>query len=256
MLTLTAAALAAVPVRAQPPITNTLTLQPASDTSIFEEGSLSNGGGDFLFTGVTALGAERRALLQFDLSAIPTDATIESATLEVTVSRTISGTVSVRLHRLLAPWVEGTVDAPGPEGTGAPAAPGDATWTARSSGLADWSAPGGDFVTTDSARAGLRDNARYQYSGPGLLADLQEWVSGGSDNNGWIMVANPAAGFGSAKRLNSRENPDPATRPVLTVTYNAPVTLPPPLAIPVGGSLWLILLLGGTALLSRRFVTD
>ncbi len=235
--------------------TSTVVLTPTADTSLFSEGELSNGGGDYLFTGLILTGAERRALLRFDLSAIPLGATIDSASLEVTVSRTISGTVSVRLHRLLNDWQEGSVDAPGQEGTGAPASAGDATWLARRLGSELWTEPGGDFDPLESARAGLRDNGRYSYSGDALAADVQAWLDQPSSNHGWLLLGNPAAGFGSAKRLNSRENPDPASRPLLTINFTAPLPPAPPVPeqIPLGGGIWLLLLLMGMVFLGRQF---
>ncbi len=233
----------------------TVSIEPSADTSLFEEGDLSNGGGEYLFSGLIATGPERRALLQFDLTTIPAGSTVQSATLAVSVSRTISGTVSMRLHALQESWGEGSVDAPGQEGTGAPAEPGDATWLERRSGSQLWTQPGGDFAPLESARTGLRDNGRYEFSGADLAADVQRWIDGASNNSGWIMIGNPAAGFGSAKRLNSRENPDPATRPILTVTFTAPaVVAPAPQAVPLGGGLWLILLLIGTLGFTWRYV--
>lgn len=232
----------------------TVSIEASADTSLFEEGELSNGAGEYLFTGLIATGPERRALLQYDLSAVPVGATVQAATLGVSVSRTISGTVSVRLHALRASWGEGGVDAPGQEGTGAAAGTGDATWLERRLGSQPWSQPGGDFEAMESARAGLRGNGRYEFSGVGLVADVQRWVNEPSGNAGWILIGNPAAGFGSAKRLNSRENPDASSRPVLTVTYTAPpVVVTVPEAIPLGGRHWLMFLFVGIVSLAWRY---
>ncbi len=233
----------------------TVVLEPAADSSIFSEGVLSNGGGVYLFTGLTVVGTERRALLAYDLSAIPSGSTVQSVSLDVTVSRTISQTITVRMHRLLASWGEGTVDADGQEGTGAPAEAGDATWLQRRLGGDAWINPGGDFVPTESARTGLRVNGTYTYSSGTLAEDVQLWLDDPSQNHGWILIANAAAGFGSAKRLNSRENADAATRPLLTVTFSGPVAAPaPPQQVPVAGGAWLLILGLALLLLGRPFV--
>ncbi|MEM6937932.1 MAG: DNRLRE domain-containing protein [Pseudomonadota bacterium] len=235
--------------------TTTVVLEPAADNSIFSEGVLSNGGGVYLVTGLTVVGTERRALLAFDLSTIPAGAMVQSASLDVTVSRTISQTITVRLHRLLASWGEGTVDADGQEGTGAPAEAGDATWLQRQLGGEAWTNPGGDFAAAESARTGLRINGTYTYTGGTMAEDVQLWLDDPSQNHGWILIANPAAGFGSAKRLNSRENADGTTRPQLTVTYAGPAVAPaPPVQVPLGGGVWAMLLAGAMLLLGRPFV--
>ncbi len=214
--------------------TTEITLLPAQDNSIFEEGELSNGAGAYLFTGRTLIGARRRALIRFDLGSIPAGATIEAARLELSMSRTISGTLTVRLHRLLRGWGEGTVDAPGQEGTGAPAQAGDATWTQNRLGGGSWDQLGGDYETMASAAAPVRNLGRYTWTSDQLIADVQAWLDDPASNFGWIVIGNEAAGFGTAKRLDSRENPDPAARPVLVVSYSGGV-VPAPVAIPVIG---------------------
>lgn len=218
-----------------------VTLSPAADNSLFSEGELSNGGGQYLFTGLTAVGAERRALLRFDLGAIPAAARIDEVSLELQMSRTISGTLTVRLHRLQGAWGEGSGDAPAQEGTGIAAAPGDATWSSAASGSRLWASPGGDFHATDSARTGVRDVGRYTWQSAGMAADVQAWVNGSETNAGWILVGNAAAGFGSAKRFNSREHPDVASRPRLTVTFTAAAAAAP-VGVPAGSAVGWILL--------------
>lgn len=60
----------------------------ARDTTIFSESSLSNGGGQHLFSGNTGQNTTRRALIGFDLASIPRGATITSVSLFLTVSTT------------------------------------------------------------------------------------------------------------------------------------------------------------------------
>jgi len=140
----------------------TVALSPDKDNTIYEEsGTLSNGAGDFLFTGNTngILGPNisRRALLSFDFaSSLPVGATINSAVVRLTLSKSApgSGNQSVALHRLTNDWGAAASDAFGQEGTGATALAGDATWTSNVSGTSSWASAGGDFI---SGASGLPD---------------------------------------------------------------------------------------------------
>ena len=231
-----------------------VSLDPSKDGSLFEEGDLSNGGGAYLFTGTTLMGARRRALIQFDFSVIPSGATIDEVRLELAMSRTISGTLSVRLHRVLGDWGEGAVDAPLQEGTGAPAAAGDATWTHRRFNSVLWTDLGGDYDPRVSATAPVRDFGVYLWSAPQMVADVQDWLENGNSNFGWIVIGNEAAGFATAKRFDSRENPNATARPGLMVTYTGGTPAPsPPQMIPTlnWASLTLLSILM-LALASRR----
>src|SRR5512135_831559 len=78
---------------------NVVMLQAQQDNTIFSESnSLSNGAGQYIFTGTTASGFTRRALVQFDLSAIPPGSTINSAQLSLQMSMTIVQAETVELH--------------------------------------------------------------------------------------------------------------------------------------------------------------
>lgn len=90
---------------------STISLLPAADNTLYENptGSLSNGLGQHLFAGATgqASNAIRRAMVKFDLSAVPAGSTINSATLTLTMSRTNdTAPRDTALHRLLADWGE------------------------------------------------------------------------------------------------------------------------------------------------------
>lgn len=218
-------------------------LEPVADTTLFEEDVLSNGAGDYLFAGVTARGARRRALVRFDFSDLPEGTDIVSARLELVVSRTLEPPLTTRLHRLMRAWGEGTVDAPGQEGTGAPAQPGDATWThATLDGMA-WDTAGGDFLPAESGRTVVRDFGPAQIAGDGLLEDIEYWRDHPGDNHGWIIIGNESAGLGNAKRFNSREFADPAQRVRLVLSATAPPPpAPSPVPVPALGGLGMALL--------------
>ncbi len=201
----------------------TVTLVPDKDNTIYSEsGATSNGAGEFLFTGRTAQGARRRALLHFDVaSAIPAGATITDVRLSLSVSQTISGPQLVQLRRVLADWGEGTSDAPAQEGTGTAATPGDATWSSRFFGTSLWTSVGGDFDGTSSATIPVDQFGTYTW-GPtlGLANDVQQWLNNPSQNFGWLVLGNEAQSA-SAKRFDSRTNLS-GLGPVLVIDFTAP----------------------------------
>lgn len=199
-----------------------VTLEPEKDNTLYEhpEGNLSNGAGEHLFAGTTRENAIRRALVKFDLSSIPADVTIETVSLTLNMSRTITGAQTVRVHRLRFDWGEAGSDAAGEEGGGAAAAGSDATWIHMFYDTHTWPTPGGDFEADASATLSVADVGSYTWESEGLVADVQQWVDDDTTNFGWILVGNESANT-SAKRFDSRENATPANRPSLTVTYTS-----------------------------------
>jgi hypothetical protein len=197
------------------------------DATIYEEenGANANGSGSYLFAGRTESqngSAERRALLAFPITeAVPEDSTITSVSLELTMSRTISGEQSVRLHRLLEDWSEGPSDPPGQEGGGTTAGAGDVTWIHREFPGTLWATSGASFAQSASATLQVENEGGYSYSStPELVADVQGWLEDPSSNFGWVLVVDSPAS-GSAKRFDSRENGTASSRPKLTIEYEA-----------------------------------
>ena len=100
---------------------DTVTVNASKDNTLYEspDGALSNGAGQHIFAGVTGNNMIRRALLAFDLSAIPEGATITSAQLTLNMSQTGEiAPLEVALHRVLKDWGEGTSQAGRGEGAG------------------------------------------------------------------------------------------------------------------------------------------
>ena len=191
------------------------------DATIYSgSSSIANGSGQYLFAGRTASGALRRALLQFDLSAIPTDALIVSATLSLHLTQAASGEHLVSAHRILGSWTTGSSDPTGNEGAGAAAAPADATWTSRSFGspAMDWTNAGGDFASSASGSTLIgTDLVRYSISSAGLAADVQSWLADPSANHGWILVGDESVNQ-SARRFGSAEG-SAEFAPMLEIEY-------------------------------------
>jgi hypothetical protein len=201
----------------------TITLSPSQDNTLYESatGILSNGAGEYLFAGRTDGGLIRRALLQFDIAgSLPAGSTINSASLNLNVSRTRQNTQrSTALHRVLAGWGEGGSNAVQNEGQGAPADTNDATWIHRSR-YPDvlWASPGGDYVALASATAAVGGNASYTWSGTGLVADVQSWLDNPVTNFGWLVHGDESV-FQTAKRFDSSENATVTRRPTLIIDF-------------------------------------
>jgi len=206
----------------------TLTFTPVADNTLFEDagGQLSDGVGQHLYAGETAQtpNLTRRAVLKFDLSAVPAGSTITSASLSLHMSKTTSGAQTVVAHRLLKDWGEGASNAaqggsgPG-EGDGIQAATNDATWRFTFYNTLSWDTPGGDFAAAASASTSVAGLGTYTWSG--LSADVQGWLNSPGTNFGWVLIGNEAAAA-TAKQFDSRENTTASNRPLLTVTFSPP----------------------------------
>ena len=142
---------------------------------------------------------EKRSLLLFDLSSIPTDATISSAEIDFYVNTEGQG---FNMHRMLTSWDEA------------------ATYTSL-----------GRHFAADGIDAESAVNANW----PGVdtyvgnitvsvpASTIQEWVDGTLANNGWLMIATHAS---DGQQLRSREYNTVADRPKLTVQYSVSTTAP------------------------------
>jgi len=234
-----------------------------ADATLYESstGSLANGAGQHLFTGVG--NAVKRGVLRFDVvSTVPAGSTIDQVELTLSMSRTIAPGVLNQLYRVTAPWTEGPTDPFGQEGSGDSSQPSDVTWIHTSYDTGLWSNPGGDFATTPSAAVAVSGLGSYTWgSTPEMVADVQLWLDAPSSNHGWLLRGDETGSF-TAKRFDTREHPDPAVRPALRIVYTPappPTPTPPSPGIAVNtvtpaGIVALVAMLGlaGLAALRRR----
>jgi hypothetical protein len=201
----------------------TVDLTPIKDNTLYQDttGSLSNGAGDYFFAGNSGDSLARRGLSAFDIAAnIPEGATITGVVLKLHMSRTISGNTPVSLHRVSADWGEGSSNAPGQEGGGAPAATGDATWLHTFYDTDFWTNAGGDFSAMPGASRTVGNVGFYTWGSTlDMVADVQSWLDNPASNFGWLVMGDESSSA-TAKRFDTRENPAAANRPVLTITYN------------------------------------
>ncbi|MDX2115135.1 MAG: DNRLRE domain-containing protein [Planctomycetota bacterium] len=208
--------------RAQP---QTLDFPAAADATLYDSsaGTTASGSGEHLFVGNTGAGSIRRSVIRFDLSAIPPGSTVSSATLTLYMSRTRAPAESIALHRVLSSWGEGASNATGEEGNGDVSQPGDATWAHRFYDTVLWANQGGDFTPAASATTVVSGaNRTYSWSSAGVTADVQGWVTDPASNHGWLLRGNEV-GSQTAKRFDSRSETVVSRRPVLRVTFTAPV---------------------------------
>lgn len=218
------------------------------DTTLFEDenGRLGNGAGQYLFVGRTwdENGIDkllRRALVKFDLGAVPGGSTISSVNFGITIDQVPPAASSfiMSLHTVTENWGEGASNAPGPEGRGTTAQVGDATWLHRFYDTDVWSTPGGDFapVAVASEQVSSGPQSVLFPSSPQLVAAVQAWVDDPASNHGWILLGDEVV-MQNARRILSRENSGPGN-PLLSIEF----TPPPPVPVPVMSNTGLLALI-------------
>lgn len=211
---------------ALPAAADTVVLPAAADTTIYENFDDSgNGSGEWFFAGVTNTGAIRRALIRFDLSALPPGTQIQSVSLRLGLSRGNGSNPTVGMHKITQEWTEGGRNSDDQEGAPGLALAEDATWRFRSFPTLEWTNLGGDFVPTASASLTVPSphptpgviTSHTWASTPALVADVQGWVNAPGTNFGWMLKSAETPGRRS-RRFNSRTNIEP---PQLTVIFLA-----------------------------------
>jgi spore coat protein A len=217
-------ALAALLAAAPEAAATVVSLPASKDNTLYESatGALSNATGEYLFTGRTKNGLVRRAVLSFDVaSVVPAGSTINSVTLQLHLSRNANSTLRLTsVHRALADWGEGTSNASQNEGEGTSATTGDATWIHRFFPATPWTVAGGDFAAVASATVAVTGNGNYLWNSAGLATDVQAWIDTPGSNFGWVVKGDESVAE-TAKRFDSRENGQAASRPLLTIDYTA-----------------------------------
>lgn len=254
---------------------DTTVLAPITDNTLIEDvvGQQilnSNGQGATFFSGTTQRAGFRRGLLRFNLAAIPTGATVASASLRLQLIRTRpESSPAVKIHKVTQSWGEGSSVAFG--GIGSLATLGDATWLHRFCGAPNaadilagrpcgvatsqlWTTPGGDFVAAASAVQSVAGIiGTYLWSSAQLAADVQSWVASPASNFGWVVVDEPSA---SSKGYASRENVDSTIRPQLSVTWSAPNVSDTNVPLPLWASITLGAGLLGVVRRRSRHIED
>lgn len=197
---------------------NTGQISGTDDTKLRQLSATTNYDGTDAFEATKYVaGDHTHGLIRFTgISAIPASATITAVSLFVVKDGGFGADpYRIDMRRMIANWVVG-----------------QATWNELSTGVS-WNTAGAlgaatDRVATSSANVPVFDSGdavgtAYEFSGAGLVADVQAWVSGTATNNGWHLEATPTGDEGFRVFATS-ENSD-GSRPYLVVTYT---TVPPP----------------------------
>jgi hypothetical protein len=227
-------------------LADVLTVTPSKDNSLLEDpaGGLSGGASPQLFLGRLGLNGgnlKRRAVMAFNLSAIPSNAVVTQVSLTLTLLKGNGGNTPVALHRLTKDWGEGASFG-GP--TGGASTPGSATWIHTAYSNAFWTNAGGDFdaATSGSQLLGVSGAPVWDSTTAGnqlMVNNVQGWVSNPASNFGWILIGDEV-NTSTAKEISSRDNS--FGQPSLTVTYS----------VPEPGALAFIGLLALAGLVTRR----
>lgn len=104
------------------------------------------------------------------------------------------------------------------------------TWFYTSFSTQKWTTPGGDFVATASASTSVNGVGSYKWTGTGLIADVQQWLSDPTANFGWILTGNETAGD-TSKEFDTKETRTASARPTLTIDFTPPTVSPADLTI-------------------------
>ena len=199
----------------------TTDITPSQDNTIYSNNaSNANGLGD-IYSGQNCSNHTRRALIKFDLSIIPSDATITGVSLKVNVNNTSSaagsGNTTYNIHPLTKHWGEGGSSG---GGQGALALAPDATWTEAVSGgiVPDpWNTNGGDYLPSSLSTVDFTiSNTDYTFPTTTLFTTkAQSWLNTPSTNFGLILIGDETQAC-TLRRLGSKEK---GTAPILAVTW-------------------------------------
>jgi hypothetical protein len=163
-------------------------------------------------------GDVQNSLISYDLSSIPANVTITSATLTLWADQSIDPGgdygLATKVFRVTQPWVNWQV-----------------TWMnasgIRPSDFVAWKQPGGDFVGVNQ---GLIPYATSSLGIPDLFGDntpgiyqmnldvtqlVNEWYNGSFPNNGFMLVGEE----GNALHFHADRGADASKYPTLTVNY-------------------------------------
>ncbi|MCU0796842.1 MAG: DNRLRE domain-containing protein [Akkermansiaceae bacterium] len=189
----------------------TATLTAVKDTNLNSASVGTNYGSDTTLVenrgGGNTLGA-RQILVQFDLSSIPSGATITGSQFRMTKSDTTNPAIAYQIYPLLKSWSES-----------------EASFNLRQAAIYwgggttpfDSLSPSADFGSL-LASATVNGAGTYTWSAPALLSQVQNWYATPANNFGLVLGCN---GSGTTDTVwNSRENS--GTKPQLVVDYTAP----------------------------------
>ncbi|MDQ1301130.1 MAG: hypothetical protein QG637_1051, partial [Chloroflexota bacterium] len=149
----------------------------------------------------------KRALLKFDLSSLPTDAIVSSATLSLYVKGASGGALTINAHRVTPSWNEAQV-----------------TWKARDKAASQlWATQGGDYDAAVAAST-VVDDTKNVWRSWSIGSLVSGWLSAPATNYGVILEASSS---NAEKIFKSSDDGTTSQRPKLEVCFSAGLTLTP-----------------------------
>jgi len=181
----------------------TVILDASLDTSIHASG-VNPQGVTTILAGTRRNGTTDRGLLRFDLSRIPSDVVLHSASVRLHCVRDprFAANSNFGLYRMLTSW-----DA-------------TATWAQRMIGE-PWGAPGGmsgtDYADQSSTSTFVVGNGHYAFAQSAqAVTDVEHWRRNPDINFGWLLKTESEGALGTARHFGSMESASP---PQLVIEY-------------------------------------
>ena len=170
-----------------------VTLSPDADTFIYEGSQGTNYGSNVqLWTDPWQLGNARRSLIHFDVSSIPSTASISLAELNLLEADTQGTTRTIAIHRKTASFTEN-----------------GATWSNAASGY--------NGAATDTVSVSW--SGTFTWNTWSVQSDVQDFVDGTSPNFGWLLKDTAEGTSQFRWQFHSRDAASSANRPTLDITY-------------------------------------
>ncbi len=215
-ITVTADACSAGNYQASSGSSGTYSQGPSKDNSLRQDRPNDNIGG---FTYLRLDGETNksyRTLLQFDLSSIPSTASITNANLKLvaTTVRTAGSARDISVYRITNAWDEGTTTTNNTVGI--------SSWNTRAAGPITWTTAGGDFNATAEATTSVAATGTYNWTGGTMNSLIQNWVNGTNTNNGMLLKFATEGTSNDNKDFGSKENGTAGNRPVLSFDWSSP----------------------------------
>lgn len=201
--------------------TTTVILNPVADSYLDNINTPNNYGADNNLNLDGWYNGEFRPIMRFDLTSIPTSATVLSASLSLTFTSTYNPVLDFNsfpatIYGLSQSWTEGT-------GTSALPGTQDVSFD-NYSGTSFWNNGGGDYTDlgiNNPVFASLSNGGHYtQIVSSSLTSLVQPWITTPASNNGLLIVGTGQPNQNTAI-FYSREGGTSSQAPQLKITYSA-----------------------------------
>ena len=156
---------------------------------------------DLDFSAYPTISRTRQVLIKYDLSSIPSNATVIGAYLNIYINT--EGKI-FSLHRMLSSWS------------------GSSTYNSLTAGI---SLDNNDAVSTAEAIVGVTTSGQGIDGYTGFIrvnlnvSTIQGWINGTYDNNGYVIVNALTDSSGDGLQIDSSESATQARKPKLVISY-------------------------------------